>query len=488
MHDDLALLDATAQADLVRRGEITALQLVDAAIARIETIDDSLHAVIHRRFDEARAEAADRGLPDGPFRGVPLVVKDLGAGGQLAGSPSHLGNRALRDAGFVYRGPESHVVRRLRGAGFVVVGKTNTPELGFSCTTEPVAHGATHNPWDPTRTPAGSSGGSAAAVAAGLVPVAHATDGGGSIRMPASACGLIGLKVSRGRISAGPNAGEPGGGRAVEGFLTTTTRDAAAMLDVLAGAEPGDPVIAPPPVRPFAAGARGRPESLRIGVRAAGVAGLPVHPDCADAVEQAARVLEAVGHHVDEGFPDALDETQIGFEAILPVHAATTAASVDEVASRLDRDVTEADFEPRTWEQAMLGRDVEAVELVHALEAIVAWTRRMAEWWRTHDLLLTPTVGTPPPALGHLSWSEPDAALRAIEFNPLCPVWNWTGQPAITLPVAMTSDGALPVGVMLTAAYGREDRLLQVASQLESAAPWSGRIPPVHAAALGALQ
>jgi amidase len=482
VRDDGALLDATAQADLVGRGEVTALELVDAAIARIEALDDELHAVIHRRFEEARAEAIDPRLAHGTFRGVPLLVKDLGAGGQVPGSPSHLGNRALRDVGFVYEGRESHVVRRLRAAGFVIVGKTNTPELGFSVTTEPIAHGATHNPWDLTRTPAGSSGGSAAAVAAGLVPIAHGTDGGGSIRMPASACGLVGLKVSRGRISAGPNAGEPGAGRAVEGCLATTVRDAAAMLDVLAGAEPGDPVIAPASPTSYADAARVDPGRVRIGVRTSGAAGLPVHPDCVAAVEHTGRVLEALGHHVDVSAPDALDETQIGLEAILPVHAATMAVSVDDVAGRLGREVHEDDFEPRTWEQATIGRGYGAPQLVRASEAIVAWGRRMAAWWADHDLLLTTTLGTPPPLLGNLAWTAPDAAARAIEFNPLCPVWNWTGQPSISLPIATTRDGALPVGIMLTAAYAREDLLIRVAAQLERAAPWSGRTPPVHAA------
>jgi len=485
--DDLAVLDASAQAEVVRRGDATPLELVEAAIARIEALDDVLHAVIHERFDEARAEASSPGLPTGPFRGVPFLLKDLGAGGRLDGSPSHLGNRALRDAAFVYRDGDSHVVRRLRGAGFVVIGKTNTPELGFSCTTEPLSYGATHNPWDPDRTPAGSSGGSAAAVAAGYVPAAHGTDGGGSIRMPASACGLVGLKVSRGRVSAGPQGGDPGGGRSVEGCLTTSVRDTAAILDVLAGAEPGDPVVAPTTPRRFTEEVHADPGTLRVGLHTAGVAGLAVDSDCVATTEAAARVLEGLGHHVDVGSPDALGDTAVGLDAILPVHAATTAASVDEVGRRLGREVDADDFEPRTWEHAAIGRGYDAPRLVAALDGVVAWTRRIAGWWDDHDLLLTSTLGTPPPAIGHLAWSAPDSALRAIVFNPLCPVWNWTGQPAITLPVGESADG-IPVGVMLVAAYGREDLLLRVAAQLEEAMPWKDRRPPIHAASAGARQ
>jgi amidase len=474
--DEFALLDAHAQAALVRRGEVTPTELVDSAIARIEDLDDALNAVIHRRFDEARAEAASPSLPDGSFRGVPLVVKDLGAGGKLDGMPLHRGNRALRDAGYVHRAGDSSVIRRFRDAGFVILGKTNTPELGFSCTTESDAYGAARNPWDLARTPAGSSGGSAAAVAAGLVPVAHATDGGGSIRMPASVCGLVGLKPSRGRISTAPHTGESGAGRAVEGCVTRTVRDTAAILDVLAGAEPGDPVIAPPPARPFVDEVGAEPGSLRVGLCTVAVDGMTTHPDCVAAVEHTARVLDGLGHVVDEARPEAFGEPQVGIDGIIPAHAASTAAAVDEVGRMLGRTVTADDFEPPTWEQATLGRAYDAPQLVAAMEAVVAWTRRMAGWWRDRELLLMPTVGTPPPLLGHLAWSHDDATVRMLEFNPFCPAWNWTGQPAITLPLGASTDG-LPVGVMLVAAYGREDLLLRVAAQLEEAAPWAERRP-----------
>jgi len=476
--DDVALLDATAQAELVRRGDVSTVELVESAIARIEQLDGLLNAVIHTRFDEARAEVATA-RSGAPFCGVPYLVKDLGAGGRLDGSPYHRGNRALRDAGYVFRGGDSSVVRRVRDAGFVIVGKTNTPELGFSVTTEPAATGPTHNPWDPTRTPAGSSGGSAAAVAAGLVPVAGASDGGGSIRMPASACGLVGLKVSRGRVSSGPHAGTPAGGNSVEHCVTTSVRDTAAMLDVLTGAEPGDPIVAPGAPAPFLAQASTPPGPQRVGIRTHGLLG-PVHADCSAAVEQVGRLLEALGHRVEGGWPEAIDDVTAGFEGIMPAHAAGTAVSVAGVARDLGRAVTAADFEHRTWEEAESGRAVGAVQLLDALELIVRWSRRVAAWWADHDLLLTPTLGTPPPPLGHLGWDNPDAMSHSVEFSPFCAVWNWTGQPAISLPLAVSSDG-LPVGVMLVAAYGREDLLLRVAAQLEAAQPWSGRRPPIHA-------
>jgi amidase len=450
--DEFARLDATAQAGLVQRGDVTPVELVDAAIGRIEALDGLLNAVIHTRFDEARAEVT-ASRPGAPFRGVPYLVKDLGASGRVDGSPYYRGNRALRDAGYIFRGGDSSVVRRVRDAGFVIVGKTNTPELGFSVTTEPSATGPTHNPWDPTRTPAGSSGGSAAAVAAGFVPVAGASDGGGSIRMPASACGLVGLKVSRGRVSAGPHAGTPAGGNSVEHCVTTSVRDTAAMLDVLAGPEPGDPIVAPGAPGSFLAETSSPPGPQRVGIRTHGLLGA-VHADCSSATEDVGRLLASLGHHVEDGWPEAIDDVTAGFEGIMPAHAAGTASSVAGVARDLGRAVTAADFEDRTWEEAESGRAVDAVQLLDALELIVRWSRRVAGWWADHDLLLTPTLGTPPPALGHLGWDNPDAMAHTIEFSPFCAVWNWTGQPAISLPLGVSSDG-LPVGVRLVAAYGR---------------------------------
>ena len=309
MTDDLASLDATGQADLVRRGQVSPLELVEAAIARIDKIDGELNSVIHRRFDEAVDDATGE-LPDGPFRGVPFLLKDLNAPSK--GDPQHNGARVLKEAGYVAPA-DNWLVGRYRRAGFVITGRTNTPEFGLVPTTEPVAHGATHNPWNLEHTPGGSSGGSAAAVAAGLVPVAHASDGGGSIRIPASCCGLFGLKPTRGRSSLGPDTGESWAGLVQRHVVTRTVRDSAAVLDAIAGPAPGDPYYAPPPARPYVEELGADPGRLRIGLRtrAPEVMGTDTDPECVAAAEDAARLLESLGHHVEEAAPVALDESEL---------------------------------------------------------------------------------------------------------------------------------------------------------------------------------
>src|SRR5215813_12130640 len=304
MADELARLDAMAQAELVRRGEVTPRELVDAAIARVEKLNPTLNAVITPLFDKARAQANSPNLPNGPFRGVPFLLKDLGC--HSAGDPYHEGMRFLRQAGWTAEN-DTYMAAKLRAAGFIFLGKTNTPELGSLPTTEPQAYGPTRNPWDITRSTGGSSGGSAAAVAAGIVPVAHANDGGGSIRIPASECGLVGLKPSRGRVSWGPEYGELWQGLAVEHVVSRSVRDTAALLDVVAGPMPGDPYFAPPPIRPFREEVGAEPGRLRIGMMSRVSGGrTQVHPDCVAATTEAARLLESLGHHVEESYPQAL--------------------------------------------------------------------------------------------------------------------------------------------------------------------------------------
>jgi amidase len=481
MGDELSALDATGQAALLRAGDVSAAELVDAAIERIERVDPEVNAVIIRRFDAARREAAAG--PNGPFAGVPMLVKDLGAGGRLDGVPFHQGTRFLKEMAWVHRDGDSFVVQRLRGAGFVIAGKTNVPELGFSCTTEPRSYGPTRNPWDVRRSPAGSSGGAAAAVAAGLVPAAHGSDGGGSIRMPAAACGVVGLKVSHGRISIGPHAGE-GNGHSEEGCLTRSVRDTAAILDVLAGAAPGDPVVAPPPARSYREEVGAPPGRLRVGVRTTSpLDGKPVDPDCVTATERAAATLEGLGHTVDVGHPPAMDDHAVG-TAIITVHAVGRAAQLDGLERMIGRPLTADDIEARLWDQVQLGRSVSGPRYLDAREDVTRWIRAMASWWATgRDLLVTPTVGTPAPELGVLNWSEnssEESALASITFNPFAPAFNHTGQPAISLPLGESATG-LPIGVQLVAAYGREDLLIRVAAQLEDAMPWHDRRPAVHA-------
>jgi amidase len=481
--DDLAFVDATAQAELVRTGAASPVELVDAAIARIEAVDPQINAVVMRRFEQARGEAAalfPSGGPDAPFRGVPFVTKDLHC--TTAGEPDSEGSAFLKNAG--YRASvTTSLAARFAGAGFVNLGRANSPELGLLPTTEPAAWGATHNPWDVERTPGGSSGGSAAAVAAGLVPVAHASDGGGSIRIPAAACGLVGLKPSRGRVSAGPIGGELFKMLSVQHVVTRTVRDCAALLDVTAGPEPGDPVVAPAIDGSFADQVGADPGRLRIGL----LTQMPARddrtdPDCVAVAEQAAALLESLGHVVeptDGGFLHQ-EGLMAGFGT---VWAVTTATTLHTWESWVGRPVTENDVEPITWILAERGRALDAVAYGETVVDLQTACRRICSWWTDHDLLLTPTLGEPPVPLGNFAPVDGDVFrgyARAGRFTPFTGFANMTGQPAIALPFGATASG-LPLGFQLVAAYGREDLLLRLAAQVEAAHPWAQRIPPVHA-------
>jgi amidase len=482
--DELARVDATAQADAVRRGDVEPLELVEAAIARVEARNPALNAVIHERFDHACDEA--RHAPDAPFRGVPIVVKDLD--GPLGGEPHHLGNRLMRDLAHV-ADHDSYLIARLRAAGFVVIGKTNVPELGLLPTTEPSAYGPTRNPWDPSRSPGGSSGGTAAAVASGMVALGHAGDGGGSIRIPASMCGLVGLKPTRGRVSLGPDDGEVWSGLVVRHVLTRSVRDSAAVLDVLAGAMPGDPSPAAPPSAPFAdalGGARGR---LRIGVRTTTPAGVaPVDQACAGAVELVARVLEREGHVVELAAPASLDEEEL-LGQFMVIAATAVARDLERIGAVAGREVGPDDVERLTWAYAELAAGYSAAQHAAAVDGMHAWTRRTVEWWtpvadgERHDLLLTPTVAALPPAIGEVDGDAPDpwgTLAAATPFAAFTLPFNMSGQPAVSIP-ATTAPGPggrpLPVGIQLVAAPGREDVLLCVAAALEASGQWVAPAP-----------
>jgi amidase len=481
MSDDLAVLDATAQAELVRTGQLSPVELVDAAINRIEKLNPELNAVIHPRFDRARDEVAAAALPDGPFRGVPTLFKDLMCA--VEGEPYHEGMRFLKENDYRPRYTDN-LVRRFVEAGFVCCGRTNTPELGLVPTTEPVAYGPTHNPWDPSRTPGGSSGGSAVAVATGMVPVAHGNDGGGSIRIPASCCGLVGLKPSRGRTSLGPRWGQLTAILNCELVLARSVRDVAGALDVLAKPFPGDPVIAPAPQRPFGDEVVAEPGRLRVGILTSNPIGTgEVHPDCVAAAEDAGRLLESLGHHVEPSYPDAFEdpETLVPFTTLWTTD---TAHYLDDFANLVGKPVTEADVEPLTWALAESGRAVTGAQFREAVRVMEELGRRGAQWWiGGFDLLLTPTLGEPPLPLGTFD-PQPDNPLhgyiRAGEFVPFTAQFNVSGQPAISLPLHWNTLG-LPIGSQLVAPYGREDLLLRVAAQLEQARPWADRRPPVHA-------
>jgi amidase len=474
-------MDATEQARLVRQGEASAVELVEDAIARVEALNPQLNAVIHPLLDEARELAAGE-LPDGPFRGVPFLVKDLSC--YMKGVPVHEGMRGVKEAG--HRSDhDMWLTQRFRQAGFVILGRTNTPELGILPTTEPVAYGATHNPWDLDHSTGGSSGGSAAAVAAGIVAAAHANDGGGSIRIPASHCGLVGLKPSRARVSLAPDFGDVMAGLVVELAVTRSVRDAAGILDAVHGPAPGDPYAAPPPARPYVEEVGADPGRLRIGITTTPVGGgFESHPDCIAAAQNAATLLEELGHHVEESHPSALDDPNEIANFIVRWVAGVD-WNLKYWSAAIGREIGADDVEPCTWALAEQGRAVSAGDYMRAVEAAQRSTRRIASWWAEDgfDLLLTPTCAEPPPPLGQFE-SPPDnpaaPLMRAVPFGTFTAGFNTTGQPAISLPLHWT-DAGLPVGVQLVAAYGREDVLLRIAAQLEQARPWADRRPAVHA-------
>jgi len=478
--DDLARLDATAQAELVRTGEATPTELAEAAIARIEATNGEVNAVIHPLFEEG-LEAARGELPDGPFKGVPFLLKDLGAA--FAGQPLHLGMNYLKERDF--RAPvDTYLAQRFRAAGLVTIGKTNCPELGILPTTEPRAHGATHNPWDLDRTPGGSSGGSAAAVAAGMVPMAHANDGGGSIRIPAANCGLVGLKPSRQRTSEGPLAGDFMSGLTSELCVSRSVRDTAALLEAVHGQAPGDPYVAPPPLRPYTEEVGADPGKLRIALWTETVIDQDADPEVVLAARAAGETLQGLGHAVEEPDMSALQSLDM-VEPFLVRWAAGQAQALDQLGMVGGAPIGPNDVEPLTWALAEIGRARSSGEYLAAVGQHQAMTRMIAGVHESgFDLLLTPTLGEPPPPLGTFDDSGPDpmaAFERAFLDGCFTAAFNATGRPAISLPLHWSEDG-LPIGVQLVARLGREDLLLRVAAQLEAAVPWADRTPPTFAA------
>jgi amidase len=480
MSDTWAAADATEQAAAVRRGDVQPIELVDAAIARVERLNPELNAVIHTHFERARDEAKGA-LPDGPFRGVPFLLKDLAAGSR-AGDPIHWGTRFLKDVDFRAR-TTSNIVRRFHEAGLVVIGRTNVPELGAWSITEPDAYGPTRNPWNPDYAAGGSSGGAAAATAAGLVPFAHASDGGGSIRNPASQCGLVGLKPSRGRISLGPEAAESWAGMTFEFAVTRSVRDTAALLDSVHGEMSGDPFVAAPPARPYAAEVGREAGLLRVGFVERQPDGEPLHPECAAAVQATVRILEAHGHRVESDAPAPLF-TDALLPHVLNVIASSQARDIERFEELLGRALGAEDLDADNWRVTEIGRGVSATQFIAAQDAYNAFRREMAQWWDGgFDVLVTPTITRPAPKVGEIvpSAERPmDAFMRSGALLPFCVPFNITGQPAISLPIHESADG-LPVGVQLIAASGREDVLLRVAGQLENDVRWCERTPRIHA-------
>jgi amidase len=456
---------------MVASGEASPLELVDEAIARIEDTNPAVNAVIHERFEAARAEAVGE-LPNGPFRGVPFLVKDLRCA--VAGEPLHLGCQAMKDAD-VRADHDSFMYESIRGAGLITLGRTNTPEFGSTVTTEPTAFGATRNPWDTNRSAGGSSGGSAAAVAAGMVPMAHASDGGGSIRVPASECGIVGLKPSRGRVSLGPGAGESWAGASTDGAVSRTVRDTAAILDVMQGRRTGDPYVAPPPLRPFAAEVGVDPGQLRVGI-APTHESVDTHVDCVDAVQRAGTLLESLGHHVAVAHPPPMADPEFPHHFVTAV-AASMAADFEKHAVTLGRELNEADVEADNWLMAALGQSIPASTYINSVSWLHSWSRRMHAWWDHFDVLVTPVIAVPPPPIGWLR--DPELGTeRLTSILQFTPQFNVTGQPGVSLPLHWTDDD-LPIGVQFVGPIDDEALLIRLAAQIEAAAPWADRVPGI---------
>jgi amidase len=459
--------DACTLAEQIRSGVRSAREVVAESIATIEALDGRINAVLHRRFEKALREAEAK--PSGPLGGVPILLKDASV--TMAGEPWHEGLRAARDARYV-SSTTSFLVQRLIDAGAIVLGRTNVPELCTYVTTEPLAYGPTRNPWHPDFSAGGSSGGSGAAVAAGMVPIAHGSDGGGSVRVPAAMCGVVGLKPTRGRLTTGPEWGEHWGGLSTDGFLARSVRDVALVYDAVAGSHPGDPFQTPVEARVSPSLERA-PSRLRIGLRTRGACGGdPAHPLVDRITRDVARLLEAEGHVVEESSPKALDEEE-GVAQQGVVVAACLAAELADWSRRLGREIALEELEPRNRRTIVGGRAVGGAQLITAREGLFAWSRRLVEWFDDYDLLLTPVLTAPAIEIGELpvepTAAELDAMRRRLGWLP--GAWNVTGQPAISVPAGRTPEG-LPVGIQLVARWGREDLLLRTARVLEQLRPW----------------
>src|SRR5713101_7436278 len=463
--------DGLGLADLVRRGDVNAGELLDIAIARVEAGNPELNAVVSRLYDQARASIA-AGLPDGPFTGVPYLLKDLGA--HYTGAVTSFGSTLFKD--FVVH-HDSEITARLRRAGLVIFGKTNTPEMGLAASTEPRLFGPTRNPWSLGHSAGGSSGGSAAAVAAGMVPMAHGNDGGGSIRIPASCCGLFGLKPTRGRNPLGPNFGDVMSGLVAEHAVTRSVRDSAALLDATAGPDIGDPYFAPPPAQPFLREVGADPGKLRIAFTTAAPSGVPIHADCVRAVQEAAKLCSELGHTVSEGAPEVESE-HLG-NSFMAVWSAGCAQVIDGAALVTGRKPTPDQFEELTWALAERGRGVSGPAYLLAVTALQGMARQIARFFVNHDVWLTPTLAEPPLPLGSFDAraGNPLYGLqRAQAFVPFTPLCNVSGQPAMSVPLFWNAAG-LPVGTHFVGRFGDEAALFRLAAQLEAARPWAARRP-----------
>jgi amidase len=478
MANDLMFRSATELAGSVRSGEVSARELVDSAFEAIERLNRELNAFVTLSQERAIAEADAIAKGDErPLAGVPIAIKDLGP--LTEGIRTTFGTELLGDW---VPDHDSALVRRLRGAGAIIVGKTNTPEFGLLPTTEPERFGPAHNPWDRSRTTGGSSGGSACAVAAGMVPLAHANDGGGSIRIPAACCGLVGLKPSRGRVSMAPDFAELVGGIGIDGVVSRTVADTALALDIISGYETGDPYWAPDPSAPFIEAVDRSPGKLRIAWTAVPPNRAAVDPQCEAAVRAAAEALESLGHEVSETAPDWSDDNYVPY--FLAIWAAGCAAQLTEIG-HLIGGLDTGKIEPLSRELYEEGRRLSAADLVVTLDYLRGLCRRIVAFWDDYDVLVTPTLAQLPQELGWLQPEPGESAMQMLEksgdFTPFTPALNLTGQPAISLPLEMSDEG-LPIGVHLIGAPAGEELLLSLSAQLEEAIPWRDRHPELAVA------
>ncbi len=469
----LSFLDATAAAQLVKKKEVQAGELVEAAIENIEKLNPQLNAVVTAMYEEARRMAQEK-QPAGPFAGVPFLLKDLLAlykGVRMTSGTKNMQNYVPDH--------DSELVARYKKAGFIIVGKTNTPELGLLPTTEPRLFGPCRNPWNLQRTAGGSSGGSAVAVASRMVPAAHGNDGGGSIRIPASCCGLFGLKPTRARNSLAPDAGDAMSGLVNEHVLTRSVRDSAAILDATRGCVPGDPYVAPEPVRPYVEEIKKKPGCLRIAYLDTTLDGKEIHTDCVKALQSAVRLCRKLGHKLTQKSP-VIDRKVLG-RSFNVIWAANCAATIDWIADVSGWKPKQDDYEPLTWALYEQGKNFTSGDYLTAVEKIQTISRDVARFFLDYDIFMTPTLGEPPVLIGEMDATSDDPLKgwrRAVSFVPFTPLCNATGQPAMSVPLYW-NERNLPIGIQFVGRYGDEATLFCLAAQLEKAQPWAKRIPPV---------
>ncbi len=466
--------DALGLARLVRERAVSPAELLETAIAAAEAVNPAINALSLKLYDYG-LESLSRPLPDGPFTGVPFLLKDVGA--MLAGTITTHGSRFFAD---LVAGSDTTLVERYKRAGLVIFGKTASPEMALAPSTEGSFGGATRNPWDLSRTPGGSSGGAAAAVAAGVVPAAHASDGGGSIRIPASCCGLFGLKPTRARTPSGPLAGEGWGSLSVNHVVSRSVRDSAALLDATHGHAPGDPYCAPAPARPFLSEVGAAPGRLRIAFQRAPLSGVRVDEECIRAAENAGALLESLGHVVEEAqLPGNWDELS---HALWVLVASNVSLSLKTRAEQLGRPLSEQDVDAVTWSAVRFSSTLGVEAYPAALASIHRQGRRMAAFHEAYDVVMSPTLGRLPYPLGTLRTDNADLeAYRQalVQFIPFTQLFNITGQPSMSVPLHWTREN-LPVGIMFSARFGEEAVLFRLASQLETASPWFDKVPTAN--------